>query len=457
MTQFNRTHVPRALWAVLAAFLAVLLLVGVYFLPPVQSRVGWRVQSFFSRVYYALYPPDQAVFVPQKQVIAPPTPPVGAPDRSSSGASSGAALQPSLTPSPMPGITPSPVPSVTPAADFTDATPLPGASPTALPTAVTLKGIVHEYQSFNNCGPANLSMLLRFWGWQGDQRTTRAALRPNEDDANVMPEELLTYAQAQPGLGALLRVDGDLPTLRRLLAAGLPVIVETGHTLSGDWWLGHYVLLSGYDDARSVFITQDSLIMADLPVPYADLEDRNWRDFNFTYLVAYPLARQGDVLTLLGEDADPTANLRRALQRAEQESQTLQGRDRFFALYNLGSSALALGEDARAATAFDDAYAEYAKLEDKQRPWRITWYRTGAYEAYYRTARYTDVINLANSTLSWLSKRGLEESHYWRGMVYEATGEKAKAQEDYEIALKLRPGFALAQAGLERVTQPDRK
>jgi tetratricopeptide (TPR) repeat protein len=50
-----------------------------------------------------------------------------------------------------------------------------------------------------------------------------------------------------------------------------------------------------------------------------------------------------------------------------------------------------------------------------------------------------------------LNKRGLEESHYWRGMAYEAIGDKEKAIFDYQTALQLRPTYLEAQVALARL------
>jgi len=50
-----------------------------------------------------------------------------------------------------------------------------------------------------------------------------------------------------------------------------------------------------------------------------------------------------------------------------------------------------------------------------------------------------------------LNKRSLEESHYWRGMAYEALGDIDKAREDYEIALQLRPTYQDALEALIRI------
>jgi len=34
---------------------------------------------------------------------------------------------------------------------------------------MALNGIIHHFQTWNNCGPANLAMALSFWGWEGNQ------------------------------------------------------------------------------------------------------------------------------------------------------------------------------------------------------------------------------------------------------------------------------------------------
>ena len=117
-----------------------------------------------------------------------------------------------------------------------------------------LTGILHQYQMWNNCGPANLAMALSFWGWKGDQRDTAAFLKPNQRDKNVMPYEMEAYVEQETDLEAVVRVGGDLQTLKALIAAGLPVIVEKGFEGVGfDGWMGHYQVVSGYDDAKGVF------------------------------------------------------------------------------------------------------------------------------------------------------------------------------------------------------------
>ena len=388
--------------------------------------------NLLTRIKYSLNPPQQVVFVPQEQVqlIVEATL---------------LALTPSPTATPPATSTPEAIASLTP-------TP----SPTPIPGKAILSGVAHEYQKFNNCGPANLAMALHYWDWQGDQMDTAAYLRPDARDKNVMPAEMEAFVEEKAGLRAVVRVGGDLQTLKRFLAAGFPVIIEKGHHPPKDWWMGHYLVLSGYDDENSRFIAQDSLVMADLKVPYKDIEERWWRDFNYVYLVIYPPEREAEVNSILGEDADQTANDQHALQKASDEIPLLQGRDLFFAWYNLGTNRVALGDYAGAATAYDQAFALYQSLTEADRPYRMLWYQVGPYPAYYHTGRFQDVISLANTTFAWVGEPVLEETYNWRAMAYLALGEADKAIADFKKAARLNPNStdALEQLKLLGVAAP---
>jgi hypothetical protein len=414
----------------------LLILVGVqlFFTPAVQRRVA----ALRTDLHYLLNPPDQVALISEERVAA--------------------VVQATLE-ALAHTHTPSAVPSFTPLPEFTATsvlitptptlTPFPSATPP--PPALKLNGIRHEWQTFNNCGPANVAMILSYWGWQGDQSITRAALRPHPDDANVMPAEMVAYIENHTNLRALARTGGNIDLLKRLVAGGFPVLIEIGHHPSDDWWMGHYLLASGYDDTAGIFVTQDSLIQANLPKPYAELDQHWWRDFNHIYLVAYPPEREPELFSILGPDADAVENTRRTLATADAEIPHLSERDLFFALFNRGAALLVLGQPQEAASAFDTAFAVYDSLKKEQRPWRILWYRTEAYQAYYEAGRYQSTIDLTDAALSMLSKRGLEESHYWRGLAYAALGQHDLARQDLQLAVTLRPGYAQAEQALQRL------
>lgn len=414
------------------------LCIGLYFIPPIHQQLSWRIDSLGTQIYYALYPPDQVALAPSDQVRAAVDATVQA-------------MLPPATVTPAPQSIPVTV-IETPALPIAPTAAFPTPTTRPLPFQISLTGFRHEYQTFNNCGPANTAMLLSYWGWQGDQQIARAALRPHPDDANVMPQEIAAYA-AQANMRAYIRVGGSITQIRSLLAAGFPVMVEMGHHPSNDWWMGHYVVISGYDDLKQALILHDSLEEPDLLLPYAEMEQHWWRDFNRVFIVFAPPEREFELLALLGTDADLAANLRRALAETEAEIPHLAGRDLFFALYNQGADFLALGRTEDAANAFDLAFSVYGGLEKDDRPWRVLWYRTDAYAAYYAAGRYQSVEDLTRATLSMLSKRGLEESHYWRGMALAAMGNIETARSELELAVKLRSTYGEAIQALSSLPQ----
>ncbi len=417
--------------------LCFLLALGVYFLPPVQERLAWRVDVFKSQVYYWFKPPEKEVFVPQGQsAAASPTPsmtPSAAPTASPTAAATatGTAAAAATQPTPTPG---GPTATLTPTNTLTP-------SPTVIPPRVQLKGVIHEYQKWNNCGPSTLSMALSFWGWKGTQMDVAAVIKPNPRDKNVMPYEMETFVEENAGLQALVRVGGTLELLKRLVAAGFPVVIERGFEVSGHGWMGHYEVVTGYDDGKKAFITQDSYIMPDLPVPYTEMA-AYWQQFNYIYLVIYPAERESELLALLGADADETVNFQNAAQLASNEIFSLEEPARYYAWYNRGTNLVRLQDYAGGAAAYDEAFKIYPSIPEKQRPWRMIWYQTGPYFAYFYSGRSYDVINLATTAILSTDEPAFEETWYWRAMAKNALGDSDGAVEDLRVSLKWHPDFA---------------
>lgn len=400
----------------------------VYHLPPVYDRLAWRVDEQVLRFKYWLNPPEEVVFVPGQQpedVVASPTP---APSPTP---------QPSPTPTPVePEITSTPPPS-----------PTPTATPEPLPAQVSLQGVRYEDQHgrFNYCAPATLSMALSYWGYGGNRDTIGPVIKPDPKDKNVMPYEMETYVEEQAGLRAVTRIGGDLDVIKRFVAAGYPVLVEKGvyfRDIGGVVsWMGHYEVITGYDDEAGVLIGQDSYVGPDQRRPYDDFI-RSWRAFNYTYLVIYDPEKEAEVLEILGPDADETANAQRAAQKASDEIFALTGIDQYFAWFNRGSSLVELQDYAGAAAAYDEAFLLYPSIPEKDRPWRMLWYQTGPYFAYFYSGRYYDVLSLAENTLATLqSEKNLEESYYWRAMAKAALGDTSGAVEDYRLSLQYHEDF----------------
>ena len=429
--RFNR------IWAVP---ISMLLIIGLYYIPPIHNRLAWRLDSLRTRIKYLVNPPDEAVFQPtqQAQIELAVTQMMKTLE---------ATLMPQETATPQPGPTLRPTVTSTP-----------------LPATVMLNGIKYEHQHgrLNYCGPANFSMALTYWGWDGNRDVIGKAVKPTDKDKNVMPYELQDYITDNvPGMRAIVRNGGDIEMLKRLVSAGFPVVVEKGIyelDVNGKYgWMGHYGFVTGYDEPKEMIIYQDTYQPQGAPpgpnrqIKYSTFIE-GWRAFDYVFVVVYPDEKENEVLTLLGPLADEEQASRHALSMAQAEAQTLTDVDRFFAWFNVGTSHVALLQYADAAIAYDYAFNLYADLSvnDSVRPYRMMWYQTGPYKAYFYTNRFADVINLADTTLNdTISEPVLEESLYWRGRAYYMAGKTDLAVKDYRAALSVHPQWIPATQALQ--------
>lgn len=426
---------------------AALLAVLVYQIPFVRSRLSWRIDGLVTRVRYTFNPPGEAIFNPR-----------GLSD---------------------PVIQTTHHPTATSSDPDSAATPYPTFEP--LPSSAFLENVqfVTQQGRWNYCGPSTLAMSLNYWGWSGDRDDVAETVKPGENnpnmdfiergraDKNVMPYEMENFVNEYTEFSALTRTGGDVELVKRLIANGFPVVIEKGY-YEADYrgivdWLGHYLFVTGYDDARGAFIVQDTWDKnhpgenVDSPYP---VFTEGWRSFNYLFMVVYPPDREADVVELLGPWADIEWANRHALEIAERETEELSGIDEFFTWFNKGSSHVSLYEYVDAGHAYDYAFQLYAALDEEtvNRPFRMIWYQTGPYFAYYYSGRYLDTIDLANFTLSTtadINKEVLEESIYWRGMARLALGETDNAIADFRQAVYLNPNFSpgwaqLAELGISQ-------
>jgi tetratricopeptide (TPR) repeat protein len=217
-------------------------------------------------------------------------------------------------------------------------------------------------------------------------------------------------------------------------------------------WMGHYQFVTGYDDTQKMLTVQDSYLNGpNFQISYDEFME-GWRSFNYVFVVVYPAERESEVLDLLGPLADADAAARRALFVAQEESQRLSGIDRYFSYFNIGTSHVALQQYGDATYAYDYAFQLYSGLsgDNSIRPYRMMWYQTGPYFAYYYSNRFSDVIKLATTTLEdTISEPVLEESLIWRGRAYYMAGDTQAAIRDYRAALKVHPNWPPAIQALQ--------
>jgi tetratricopeptide (TPR) repeat protein len=214
------------------------------------------------------------------------------------------------------------------------------------------------------------------------------------------------------------------------------VIVETWFIPEPGDEMGHYRLLTGYDDKAQVYTVQDAYAGAHQQLPYDELQAM-WQVFNRVYVVVYEAGRAGELGAVLGDTADPQVMYARALQVALDE--IITSPDDRYAWFNAGTNYVGMGR-------YEEAAAAYDRARNLSLPWRMLWYQFGPFEAYLQVGRYQDVIDLADANLTVTPN--LEESSYYRALARRALGDQAGAVADLEAALRYNPLFEPAREAL---------
>lgn len=390
----------------LIILVVILVLVAVGFLPPIRERIAWRVHNFQVWLHYTLNPPEEAVFIPRTQTAA------GDSQAGNQTLAAGDAAQVEAGQAQAEEI---PLPTAT-----IEFTPTPAA--TSLPESHYIEGVPYEDQHghLNYCGPSNFSMELRYWGWEGDREVVGEYLMPENLDKNVAPIEMVKYVKRETELKSVLRYGGTVELLKRLVANDFPVLIEKGvwffEQLTGrEGWMGHYNVVIGYDDASGKFTVHDSYLEKgeNYKFTYEHLMGE-WQPFNYVFFIVYSPEFEEKLYSVLSEYADEETSSQIAADIARQELESTEGVEQFYAMFNLGTSLVNLKQYEEAAAIYDEAFIYYSTLPEERRPWRMMWYLTGPYEAYYEVERYQDVVDLATQTLDTSSDPYLEESNYWR-------------------------------------------
>ena len=404
---------------------------------------------------------DLVVFVVEPTAVPSPTPtlaPTQEPTPVVEAAAEGVAT----------AVPPTPIPTETPL-------PSPTPSPTPLPLPVAyrlpdLDGTQNEVQKFNNCGPANLTIVLRFYGLDADQTDIASYLKPNPEDRNVSPWQISDYVNQQTtGLKSITRVNGTKELVKRLLVAGFPVVIEKGYqppeSPQASGWYGHYLTVFGYDDDRAEFYTLDTFLgpfaqrdvqpgytMAD-GSPYSyEYVDKYWQEFGYTFYVVYRPEQEGELFRILGSEmTDDVAMWQKAALIAQQEIE--QDGENPFAWFNLGTALTRLGEmtgDPN-GTYYSNGALAFDKSFSLGLPSRMLWYQHRPYIAYMKLGRYQDMLDLAETMLRDPGGRNVEETYLYKGHALSFLGDLNGAAAAFQQALRLNEYFYPAQFALDYV------
>jgi hypothetical protein len=404
------------------AFLAILGL-GLFQIPRINRAVTWRMDIALTYARILFNPvgklPTPAVNVQSGGTLATETP-----------------LHPTQTPEP----------TVTPLY-----TPTPTQVPTPIPASIQLTppayDEISDKQDLNNCGPATLALYLRYYGWKGGQYDISKVIKPTRDDRNVNVDELVYFVRTQSGwLNAEFRVGGSLDILKKLLAAGFPVMIEETFKANqsgwpgDDLWAGHYLLITAYDDGAQQFTAQDVERGPNQKIPYLEL-DKNWQSFNRVYIMAFPPEMQDTLKSVLGENWDVETNRQNALKASEQE--TISDPGNAFTWFNYGTNLTYFERYNDAATAYD-------KARTIGLPQRMLRYQFGPFISYFHSMRTDDLMALTKYALE--ITRTSEEAMLWRGWGFYRMGEKQNALNLFNAALKIHPDYQDALYAIDFVT-----
>lgn len=406
---------------ILAIFGLALVILVLYQIPAVKTWLSWRVDLAMTYLRGVINPvkpfptPAESIVLPTQAATNTPTSlPTLVPDQPT------ATIAPTSTAQP---------------------------NPTPIPAAIQLPAPLWEVQGMNNCGPATLALYLRYYGWEGNQDNIAQLVKPVPEDRNVNPEELVYFVRTRAGwLKAEFRVGGDLQLLKRLVAAGFPVMIEESFYFdepfwpNDDLWAAHYLLVTGYDDSAQTFTGQDSFHGPNQVVPYATLDDY-WQIFNRVYLLVYPPAQEAALKAILGDNWDPDLNRQHALEVAQAETQSEP--NNAFTWFNLGSNLVYFERYGEAASAYDTA-------RNLGLPQRMLRYQFGPFFAYFHAALTTELLAVTEYTLQ--RTPNAEEALLWHGWALYRMGKVNEAILDWQKALEHHPGYQDAQYALDFAT-----
>lgn len=292
--------------------------------------------------------------------------------------------------------------------------------------AALLPGATWVPQTFNNCGPASVSMVLQYFGHSVSQEETKSKLRTNPDDRNVFTPEIQAYLKNDFGIESKLVYGGDVGTLKQLVANGFYVVVED--VLHPHEDIGHTTIIRGYDDAKGVFIADDSYLGNTITYPYEQFDRDQWKPLNREYLPVYLPENEALAHAIIGSSWDEQTMFAHAADLATQE---IGRNDKdMYAWFNLGTSLFGQGKYTEAKVAFETS-------KTLGWPKRILWYQIQPVITYNKLGEYDAALSLARIGLT--DNGSFAELHMESAIAYNGLGNGQMAKTEMQEALRLSP------------------
>lgn len=296
------------------------------------------------------------------------------------------------------------------------------------------------YQTFNNCGPATVSMILSYYGISKSQQEIGEQLRPyqnprgDNDDKTIFPQEFADYIKGLELL-SYYRVAGDLELLKLFISNDFPVVVKQWLHKGED--IGHFRIVRGYKESEKFLITDDSYDGPNRKISDEDFLNL-WQPFNYAYIVVAPEDKREVVEAILAERTNSDFAYNRAVEISLKELE--EDPNSIYPLFNLSTSYYHLRDYQKSAEYFE-------KVEGKL-PRRMMWYQIEPILAYKELKNYERVFELTTKILT-TGNLAFSELYQIRGEIHLEQGEIGEAWGQFERALRYNENYLPAKEALE--------
>jgi len=303
---------------------------------------------------------------------------------------------------------------------------------------------LHVFQTFNNCGPATLSMVLSNLGVERPQEELGKIIRPyqnpqgNNDDKSVTLDELAEEAE-KDGFVSYYRPNGTIELIKLFVSNDIPVVTRTWLKKGED--IGHYRIVKGYDEGKKQIIQDDSFQGPNLSFSYEEFLNI-WQPFSYEYLVIVPKEKEELVQAILKEESEVSIAWQNSLNRSLSEEKL--NPQNLYPIFNQAVALYHLGK-------YQDSIDVFETIQNNLSP-RMLWYQIQPILSYSKLGIIDKVIFLTDTILA-NGNKAFSELYLARGEAYLQNGALDLAKQEFESAVFYNSNFEPARLALEKLKE----
>lgn len=323
-------------------------------------------------------------------------------------------------------------------------TTAPPTTPEKIAPATFLEPMSHWFQGWNQCAEESIAMSLSYFGSKLGPNDVTAYLRPNngpKGSKNVESNRIVDYLRGQ-GVQAEAYHGGTVDRVKRLVAVGVPVIVGQWQNRADHAGIGHWRVVRGYDDAKGVFLINDSMIGAAVPISYAEFDDL-WPVYDYVYIPVWNNKLAPGVQRVMGDETNLKVNIARNIAYVQNRiEQQPTNAELYFAL---GGAYFRSGDNQKAV----DYYHKAKSMGLIQKYQWTLWYQSWPVTAMVNLGMYDEALQVSQENIRTAGVFAI--MHYERGIIFEKQGNFATARREYQMALADDKNYKDPQTALTRL------